>query len=91
MYCLFDRHHLSLRIRPDKMVIHRFAIDRRQIETAGVDSTKIDTDRHLLSGRQIVNIAVSTIVTNILVIDTCHLIVNRVACKEARVQYLPQP
>ena len=61
------------------MVIHRFAIDRRQIETAGVDSTKIDTDRHLLSGRQIVNIAVSTIVTNILVIDTCHLIVNRVA------------
>ena len=71
------------------MVIHRFAIDRRQIETAGVDSTKIDTDRHLLSGRQIVDIAVSTIITNILVVDTCHPIVNRAACKEARVQYLP--
>ena len=71
------------------MVIHRLAIDRRQVETTRINGAEVDADRHLFSGRQIVNIAVSTIVTNILVIDTCHLIVNRVACKEARVQYLP--
>ena len=41
------------------------------------------------SGRQIVDIAVSTIVANILVVDTCRPVICRTACKEARVQYLP--
>ena len=76
-HLLFHRHHLPFRVRTHQMVVHRFDVDRGQVEAAGVDGAEVDFDCHLSSGGKVVDVAVGTVVADILVVDAGRFRVGR--------------
>ena len=71
------------------MVVHRFDVDRGQVEAAGVDGAEVDFDCHLPSGGEVVDVAVGTVVADILVVDAGRFRVGRTLTQEAGIEYFP--